>query len=189
MEAAMIPISFPIPSANAAGEANQPASGTEVLEVIRLARKEWRIVDTRVSGGEPARLLGFIERLGRSRYEVQWVGETAGWAYVTSFDLALAALVNRDEFAGTIQAARSGGLSWVEPALLPLGHRRHSGQPDQPDQHDRQSRHKKGVPTSNPNEGEPDGEPTETEPNGAPVDNPSGQRRFGNEVNEVPSHN
>jgi hypothetical protein len=94
------------------------------LEVLRLARKEWRISDKRVEDGESARLLGFIERLSRFRYEVQWVGDTPGWTYLRSFDLALAALARREEFDGTIQSGRLHGDSWAEPPLLPMNYRR-----------------------------------------------------------------
>lgn len=103
---------------------NEQSKDDSDLEVLRLARKEWRVSDTRFKDGEPDRLLGFIERLSRFHYEVQWVGHTPGWAYMRSFDLALAALASRGEFDGTILSGRLHGESWAEPPLLPMSYRR-----------------------------------------------------------------
>jgi hypothetical protein len=81
------------------------------LEVLRLDRKDWRISDARVEKSEPRRLLGYIERLRRDRYEILWLTEPVGWAYATSFDLALAAFAHRDQFAGTVSPQRDPSLA------------------------------------------------------------------------------
>jgi hypothetical protein len=140
------------------------------LEVRRLDRTDWRISDARLDVGSDDRLLGYVERLGRWRYEVLWVTAPFGWAYVKSLDLAVAAVADREHFVGVIRSERAEGFSWEEPPLLPVSYRRRDI-----DIGGMFSRHKKGVPTSRPVEDEPERDPVEAAPNGMPDEIASGE--------------
>jgi hypothetical protein len=76
------------------------------MDVAQLDRSSWRISDPNADERDPSRLLGYIERLERGRYEVLWLGAPMAWAYVDSFDAALAAVVDRAGFAGVIESQR-----------------------------------------------------------------------------------
>ncbi len=88
------------------GEAGSRATAA-ALEVIRLNRAEWRVSDLALPGGDPLRLLGYVERLARDEYEVLWIKPPLGWSYVSSFGGALAALADRRRFTGEIVARRA----------------------------------------------------------------------------------
>ena len=97
-------------------EVRSPANTTAGLEVIRLDRTGWRISNSFITEGVPGRLLGYIERLDRDRYEVLWIAAPISWAYVDSFELALAAVADRPHFSGVIaperdQATRAGNTA------------------------------------------------------------------------------
>ena len=90
------------------------------IEVIRLDRTAWRISNSFIDQGDPDRLLGYIERLESDRYEVLWLAPPISWAYVDSFELALAAVADRPHFSGTIeperdQATRAGATALFRP--------------------------------------------------------------------------
>ncbi len=101
-------------------EVRSPANSTVGLEVIRLDRTGWRISNSFIKDGVPGRLLGYIERLDRDRYEVLWIAAPISWAYVNSFELALAAVADRLQFSGIVEkerdpAARAGSIALFHP--------------------------------------------------------------------------
>ena len=101
-------------------EVRSPANTTAGLEVIRLDRTGWRISNSFINEGVPGRLLGYIERLDRDRYEVLWIAAPISWAYVNSFELALAAVADRLQFSGIVEperdpAARAGSIALFHP--------------------------------------------------------------------------
>jgi hypothetical protein len=77
-----------------------PPSAAEWLEVIRTGRSDWRVSDSRLASGDPERIVGFVERLDRLRYEVLWMTDPMRWAYVESLAAAVAAIRDRVEFVG-----------------------------------------------------------------------------------------
>ena len=90
------------------------------IEVIRLDRTAWRISNSSIDQGDSGRLLGYIERLANDRYEVLWLAAPVSWAYVDSFELALAAAADRPHFSGTIEperdlATRAGTTALFRP--------------------------------------------------------------------------
>lgn len=140
------------------------------LEVLRLDHNDWRVSDARVDVGDFDRIVGYIERLGPWRYEVLWVRATPGWAYVRSFDLAVAAVADREHFDGVIQAERAGAFTRAEPPLLPVSFRHRDA-----DLGTRFPHHAKGAPLRDPIEDGADGDAGGTEPNGLPVEVASGE--------------
>ena len=58
------------------------------LEVIRLGRRDGRILDSRIETSDPARLLGFVERLSTRRYEVLWMTGAMRWGSVAGAFIA-----------------------------------------------------------------------------------------------------
>jgi len=95
-------------------------NATAGIEVIRLDRTAWRISNSFIDEGEPGRLLGYIERLNSDRYEVLWLTAPISWAYVESFELALAAVTDSTHFNGTIAperelATRAGTTALFRP--------------------------------------------------------------------------
>jgi hypothetical protein len=78
----------------------------EWLEVVRTGRSDWRVSDSRRDPGDPDRLLGFVERLDRGRFEVLWMTEPLRWGYTRSLPEALAALRDRVTFSGLQLYAR-----------------------------------------------------------------------------------
>jgi hypothetical protein len=76
------------------------------LAIERLDRAYWRVSDPRSEDADPSQLLGFIERIGRSRFEVLWMTEPIAWAYVSSLAIALEAFADRERFAGIIEPER-----------------------------------------------------------------------------------
>ena len=93
---------------------------TAGIEVIRLNRTAWRISNSFIDEGDPDRLLGYIERLESDRYEVLWLAAPVSWAYVDSFELALAAVADRPHFSGIIEperdlATRAGTTALFRP--------------------------------------------------------------------------
>lgn len=87
-------------------------------EVIRLSRTEWRISDPRLPDADPDRLLGYIERLARRRYEVVWMSDPMRWGYAESFAAALEGLATDDRYAQNTVPEREEAPR-VRP-LLPL---------------------------------------------------------------------
>ena len=77
-----------------------PSTAAEWLEVVRTTRTDWRVSDARRESTDPERLLGFVERLGRARFEVLWLTAPLRWGYVASLPEAIAALRDRVEFTG-----------------------------------------------------------------------------------------
>ena len=101
-------------------EASCLANTTALLEVIRLHRTGWRISNSSISEGDAHRLLGYVERLQSDRYEVLWLAAPISWAYVASFELALAAVADRPRFSGIEQperdpATRAGSTALFRP--------------------------------------------------------------------------
>jgi hypothetical protein len=84
----------------------QRQSAIEWLEVIRLSRVDWRISDSRIDVDDSTRLLGYIERQFHDRYEVLWMTDPLRWAYVESFDAALAGFGESARFTVQTQADR-----------------------------------------------------------------------------------
>ena len=100
-----------------------PLSSTNAgLEVIRLDRTGWRISDSSIDEGSSDRLLGYIERLKSDRFEVLWLAAPIGWAYVASFELALAAVADRLHFSGIVEVERD---PVARARNTPLFHRVH----------------------------------------------------------------
>ena len=87
-------------------EASSLLESTAWLEVIRLDRTGWRISNSSIGQGDPDRLLGYIERLSSDRYEVLWLAAPISWAYVSSFELALAAVADRPHYSGIVEPER-----------------------------------------------------------------------------------
>jgi hypothetical protein len=73
------------------------------LELVRTSRTDWRVVDTR---SDPGRVLGFIERMRYSRYELLWTTEPPRWAYVSSLRLAAAAFAIEPGCSGVTEPSR-----------------------------------------------------------------------------------
>jgi hypothetical protein len=86
------------------------------LEVVRLGRHDWRVSDNTLEQGDPARLLGFIERLKRGYFEVLWISDPPEWAYTVSLATAVAALAGADSFVGVRRVNRDQSVRTV-PAL------------------------------------------------------------------------
>lgn len=108
-------------------EAGSLVNGTAWPEVIRLNRTAWRISNSSISQGDPDRLLGYIERLSSDRFEVLWLGAPISWAYVTSFEVALAAVSDRSHFSGIIEPERDPATRAANTALFrPLRRRQTS---------------------------------------------------------------
>lgn len=97
-----------------------PGGLARVLEVVRIDRTSWRISSTPIEEGELPRLLGFVERLDRDRFEVLWLADHITWAYVTTFDEALAAVADPEGFGGSIETHRDPS---IEPPPEPWFHR------------------------------------------------------------------
>ena len=91
---------------------------TPGIEVIRLNRTAWRISNSPIDQGDAARLLGYIERLANDRYEVLWLAAPISWAYVGSFELALAAVIDRPHFSGIIEQERDPAIRAGNTALF-----------------------------------------------------------------------
>lgn len=93
---------------------------TPGIEVIRLNRTNWRISKSSIDQSDSGRLLGYIERLDSDRYEALWLVAPMSWAYVESFELALAAVIDRPRFSGIIEpehgpAPRAGNTALFRP--------------------------------------------------------------------------
>jgi hypothetical protein len=76
------------------------------LELVRISRTDWRVVDARALLSDPGRVLGFIERMRYSRYELLWTTEPPRWAYVSSLRLAAAAFVTGPRYSGSTEHFR-----------------------------------------------------------------------------------
>ncbi|MBC7595357.1 MAG: hypothetical protein H7288_15700 [Kineosporiaceae bacterium] len=101
-------------------EVRSPEHSTAGLEVTRLDRTSWCISNSFINEGDSGRLLGYIEGLERDRYEVLWIAAPISWAYVNSFELALAALADRLQFSGIVEperdpAARASSIALFHP--------------------------------------------------------------------------
>lgn len=75
----------------------------ESLDVVRLARGEWRVSDA----ADPDILLGFIERQAAGRFEVVWMTDPMRWGYADSFDAALVAFGDSVRFSGEVLPQRA----------------------------------------------------------------------------------
>jgi hypothetical protein len=80
------------------------------IELERLGRNDWRAVDTHAVSSDPRRIIGFIERLARGRYEVVWLSEPPRWAYVASLKSAIDAIFDISLFTGTIESTRANDV-------------------------------------------------------------------------------
>jgi hypothetical protein len=78
-----------------------PPVTAEWLEILHTGKTDWRVCDSRRDPADSSRLLGFIERLSRDRYEILWLTEPPRWAYTESLKSALAAFDETVEFAGS----------------------------------------------------------------------------------------
>jgi hypothetical protein len=78
----------------------------EGLELVRTSRTDWRVVDARALQSDPGRVLGFIERMRYSRYELLWTTEPPQWAYVSSLRLAAAAFATEPTYSGVTEPSR-----------------------------------------------------------------------------------
>jgi hypothetical protein len=76
------------------------------LELVRTTRTDWRVVDARALQSDPGRVLGFIERMRYSRYELLWTTEPPRWAYVSSLRLAAAAFAAEPTYSGVTEPSR-----------------------------------------------------------------------------------
>jgi hypothetical protein len=98
-----------------------PPVAADWLEVLHIGKTEWRVSDSRRDVGSHGRILGFIERLGRDRFEILWMTEPPRWAYVDSLVEALAALTLDVGFTGpevlereeAPRKSRRGWRRWV----------------------------------------------------------------------------
>ena len=70
------------------------------LEVTRIGKRDWRVSDTRREVGDSTRLLGFVERIRRDRFEVLWMTEPLRWAYLPSMSEAIEAFGDSLRFTG-----------------------------------------------------------------------------------------
>lgn len=104
-----------------------PANTSIPLEVIRLDHSSWRISNSLIDPSDPARIMGFIERLERDRFEVLLLTPPTGWAYVDTFGLALSAFTNREHFEGEIEGQRDADIDPPEPSLFHRVKRRSPG--------------------------------------------------------------
>jgi hypothetical protein len=80
------------------------------IEVIRLGRYDWRVSDARLAGSDPARLLGYVEKLSNRRYEVVWMTDPIRWGYVDTFAIALRGFMFGSRFSGITAAERDGSV-------------------------------------------------------------------------------
>jgi hypothetical protein len=78
-----------------------PPVAAEWLEILHTGKSDWRVCDSRLEADDPGHLLGFVERLGRDRYEILWLTEPPRWAYADSLKTALAAFDDSVAFAGS----------------------------------------------------------------------------------------
>ena len=89
-----------------------------LLEVVRLDRTSWRISDSSIDASDPARIMGFIERLASDRFEVLLLVLPTGWAYVDTFGHALMAFSDRPRFEGQLEPQRDPDIEVPEPPLF-----------------------------------------------------------------------
>jgi len=109
------------------------AATPDWLETTRLGFNDWRVSDSRIEPSEPTRLLGYIERLGRHRYEILWMSEPVGWAYVTTLRIALHAFANEEPFDGIIATERDpAALSATTISFRRKGRRTPANRPAAP---------------------------------------------------------
>jgi hypothetical protein len=78
----------------------------EWLEVVRLGKCDWRVSDSRVDKADGARLLGYIEQIGRFHYELLRITDPLRWAYVESLAAATAAFIDNTTFRNETFAER-----------------------------------------------------------------------------------
>jgi hypothetical protein len=98
-----------------------PSVVAEWLEVLHIGKTDWRVSDSRHDLGSSGRVLGFVERRGRYRFEILWMTEPPRWAYVRSLAEAIAAFSDEIGFTGQELAEREeaprklrrGWLRWV----------------------------------------------------------------------------
>ena len=81
------------------------------LEVICLGGSRWRISDSTVNEHDSRWLLGYVERLEQDKYEVLWLAAPVAWAYVSSFEDALAAVADRTQLCGAVQPQRDPDMA------------------------------------------------------------------------------
>lgn len=91
------------------------------LELEQLSRHDWRVSDARALATDPGRIIGFIERLSRDRFEVLWLVEPPLWAYIESFGAAVGAII-----AGPARCGATVELSTSRCLTAAVGHSDHS---------------------------------------------------------------
>lgn len=69
-------------------------SGRRAVRLTELSPTEWRVCDAEIVDGDPAALLGFIQRVGGA-FEVTDLVRLRERSYFSSFDRATASLVSR----------------------------------------------------------------------------------------------
>ena len=106
-------------------EVRSSANAATELEIIRLNRTGWRISNSSIYENDPRRLLGYIERLETDRYEVLWLAAPISWAYVDSFELALAAIAERPQLSSIKEPEREPAARVGNTALFRPIRRRH----------------------------------------------------------------
>ena len=70
------------------------------IGINALSPTEWRISDTKMPDGDPAALVGFIQRVGDA-FEVTDFGRPRERSYFSSFDRAAASLAGRPAPTGS----------------------------------------------------------------------------------------
>jgi hypothetical protein len=63
------------------------------VQLERLDGSYWCVSDSRIDDADPARLLGYVERLGRHRYEALRLSDPVRWDYCETLEAAIADLV------------------------------------------------------------------------------------------------
>jgi len=86
----------------------------EWLEVVRLDHDNWKISDTRLAEDDSLRLLGFVERLHRLRFEITKLTDPISWAYVPSFGQALASFEETFDFDAILEVERDRSLRMID---------------------------------------------------------------------------
>jgi hypothetical protein len=94
-----------------------PSVLADWLEVLHIGKTDWRVSDSRHDVDSIGRVLGFVERRGRYRFEILWMTEPPRWAYVRSLAEAIAAFSDeigftRPESAEREEAPRKPRREW-----------------------------------------------------------------------------
>lgn len=81
-------------------------STSPALHVERVDRSTWRVSDPEIDEYDSRRIVGYIERLSLHHFEVMWLAPPIGWAYVSTFKLALTATSDRAGYDGVVYDER-----------------------------------------------------------------------------------